>query len=89
MELALQSDFSALDCCCDDRQNGSSRSISLAFSPLFSPGWYLTILFLAALTNIDAGWFMTLNTLDWVLILVSCIGMNDATLSDIRTRMEI
>jgi exopolysaccharide production protein ExoQ len=46
----------------------------------YSPqiGWFLTILFLAALTNIDAGWFMTANTLDWVLILVSCIGMNAA-----------
>jgi hypothetical protein len=55
-----------------------ARGISLLRSRHYSPpvAWYLTILFLAALTNIDAGWFMTLNTLDWVLILVSCIGMN-------------
>jgi exopolysaccharide production protein ExoQ len=47
-------------------------------SPHYSPrvGWFLTVLFLALLTNIDAGWFMTLNTLDWVLILIACIGMN-------------
>ncbi|MEA3006515.1 MAG: hypothetical protein QOI94_1784, partial [Acidobacteriaceae bacterium] len=24
-----------------------------------------------------AGWLMTSDTLDWVLILVACIGMND------------
>jgi exopolysaccharide production protein ExoQ len=60
-------------------------------SPHYSPriGWFLTVLFLAALTNIDAGWFMTPNTLDWVLILVSCIGMNDAMHPNIHIPTEI
>jgi exopolysaccharide production protein ExoQ len=55
------------------------QGIRLLRSPHYSNsvGWFLTILFLAALTNIDAGWLMTSDTLDWVLILVSCIGMND------------
>jgi hypothetical protein len=55
------------------------QGIRLLRSPQYTArvGWFLTILFLAALTNIDAGWFMTADTLDWVLILVSCIGMND------------
>jgi O-antigen ligase len=55
------------------------QGMRLLRSPQYSPqiGWFLTILFLAMLTNIDAGWFMTLNTLDWALILIACIGMNE------------
>jgi len=55
------------------------QGLRLLRSPQYSPrvGWFLTILVLAALTNIDAGWFMTSDTLDWVLILVACIWMNE------------
>jgi exopolysaccharide production protein ExoQ len=55
------------------------QGIRLLRSPQYSPpiGWFLTILFLSALTNLDAGWFMTSDTLDWVLVLVACIGLND------------
>ena len=55
------------------------QGVRLLRSPQYSPkiGWFLTIIFLALLTNIDAGWFMTLNTLDWVLVLVACIGINE------------
>jgi O-antigen ligase len=39
--------------------------------------WYLSILFLALLTNIDAGWLLTPGTLDWVMIVIACLGLND------------
>lgn len=57
------------------------RAFLLGFRLLRSPswnpriGWFLTILFLAALTNIDAGWLLATGTLDWILILVACIGL--------------
>jgi O-antigen ligase len=78
MELALQSGFLGVGLLIAMIAGAIARGTSLLRSRHYSPrvGWYLTILFLAALTNIDAGWFMTLNTLDWVLILVACIGMN-------------
>jgi exopolysaccharide production protein ExoQ len=46
-------------------------------SPFYSPrvGWYATILVLELLTNIDAGWLMTVNTLDWFLTVTACIGL--------------
>ena len=55
------------------------QGMRLLRSPQYSPrtGWFITMLFLVAITNIDAGWFMTSDTLDWVLILISCIGMNE------------
>jgi membrane protein required for beta-lactamase induction len=37
----------------------------------------MTILVLSMLTNIDAGWFLTADTLDWVLIVIACIGLNE------------
>jgi exopolysaccharide production protein ExoQ len=40
-------------------------------------GWFLTVLLLALLTNIDAGWLMTANILDWALIVIACVGIND------------
>jgi exopolysaccharide production protein ExoQ len=54
------------------------QGLRLLRSPQYTPrvGWFLTILALAALTNIDAGWFMTSDTLDWVLIVIACIWMN-------------
>jgi exopolysaccharide production protein ExoQ len=55
------------------------KGVHLLRSPNYSPrvGWFLTILFYVVLTNIDAGWFMTAQALDWVLILIACIGLNE------------
>ncbi|HTF72084.1 MAG TPA: O-antigen ligase family protein [Edaphobacter sp.] len=55
------------------------RAVKLLRSPFYTPrvGWFLTILVLAMLTNIDAGWFLTADTLDWVLIVIACIGLNE------------
>lgn len=78
MELALQSGLLGVGLVLAMIARTIGRGIFLLRSRHYSPrvAWYLTILFLVGLTNIDAGWFMTLSTLDWVLILVSCIGMN-------------
>lgn len=79
LELALQMGFLGVGLLVSMIAKAVVQGVRLLRSPHYSPrvGWFLTILFLAALTNIDAGWFMTLDTLDWVLILVSCIGMNE------------
>ena len=57
------------------------QAIRLLRSPSYSPriGWFLTILFLAALSNINAGWLLVSDKLDWVLILVACIGIESET----------
>jgi len=58
------------------------QGVRLLRSPHYSPrvGWFLSILFLAALTNIDAGSFMTSDKLDWLLILLSCMGLKEEAL---------
>jgi exopolysaccharide production protein ExoQ len=57
------------------------QGMRLLRSPQYSPrtGWFITMLFLVAITNIDAGWFMTSETLDWVVLLIACIGLNAET----------
>jgi len=83
LELALQMGFLGVGLVVAMIAKASLQGTRLLRSPQYSPrvGWFVTILFLTALTNIDAGWFMTLNTLDWVLILISCIALNqEATL---------
>jgi exopolysaccharide production protein ExoQ len=81
LDLALQIGFVGIGLLIIMIGKAAGQGIRLLRSPQYTPqiGWFLTILFLALLTNIDAGWFMTLNTLDWVLILVACIGMNEGT----------
>jgi exopolysaccharide production protein ExoQ len=79
LDLALQTGLLGVGLLILMIGNAAGQGIRLLRSPHYSPkiGWFLTIIFLALLTNIDAGWFMTINTLDWVLILVACIGMNE------------
>jgi exopolysaccharide production protein ExoQ len=57
------------------------QAARLLRSRFYTPrvGWFLTMLFLALLTNIDAGWILTVDTLDWVLILIACIGLERET----------
>ncbi len=82
LELALQIGFLGVGLVIAMIARAVVQGVRLLRSPHYSPrvGWFLTILFLAALTNIDAGWFLTSDTLDWVLILVSCIGLNEEML---------
>jgi exopolysaccharide production protein ExoQ len=79
LDLALQTGLLGVGLLIVMVGKAAAQGIRLLRSPQYSPkiGWFLTIIFLALLTNIDAGWFMTLNTLDWVLILVACIGLNE------------
>jgi len=57
------------------------QGVRLLRTPPCSPrvGWYMAILLLAALTNIDAGWLLASGTLDWLLILIACIGLQEET----------
>jgi exopolysaccharide production protein ExoQ len=78
LELALQGGFVVVGLVVAMIAKAIIQGIRLLRSPSYSPrvGWFLTILLLAALTNLDAGWLMTADTLDWVLILIACIGLN-------------
>ena len=78
LELALQTGFVGVGLLVAFIGKAFVHGLRLLRSPQYSPriGWFLTILFLALLTNIDEGWFMTSDTLDWVLIVISCIGIN-------------
>jgi hypothetical protein len=57
------------------------QAVRLLRSPFYTPrvGWFLTILVLAALTNIDAGWLLATGNLDWVMILIACLGLQAET----------
>jgi exopolysaccharide production protein ExoQ len=79
LELALQTGFIGVGLLVAMLAKAVVQGIRLLRSPQYSPriGWFLTILFLAALTNIDAGWFMTADTLDWALIVIACVGLNE------------
>jgi exopolysaccharide production protein ExoQ len=79
LEVALQLGFVGFGLIAAMIAQAAVQGARLVRSPHYSPriGWFLTILVLATLTNLDAGWFMTSDTLDWVLILRSCIGMNE------------
>ena len=71
------------------------QGVSLLRSPHYRPrtGWFLAILSVAALSNIDAGWLLSTGTLDWAMILIACIGLDaewrrarDARLADASLR---
>lgn len=78
LELALQIGFLGVALLLGMLTTALVRAIKLLRSPFYTPrvGWFLTIIVLALLTNIDAGWFLTSDTLDWVLIVIACIGLN-------------
>jgi exopolysaccharide production protein ExoQ len=78
LELALQIGLLGLALLLAMIGTAVVRAAKLLRSPFYTPrvGWFLSIIVLALLTNIDAGWFMTADTLDWVLIVIACIGLN-------------
>jgi exopolysaccharide production protein ExoQ len=79
LEVALQLGFVGVALVVAMLAKAAVQGVRLLRSISYSPriGWYVTLLFLAAMTNVDAGWFLTSQTLDWVLIVVSCVGLND------------
>jgi exopolysaccharide production protein ExoQ len=81
LELALQIGFLGVGLVFAMMAKAVVQGLRLLRSPRYSPrvGWFLTVLVLAALTNIDAGWLLTCDTLDWVLILIACIGLDAET----------
>ena len=81
LELALQLGFVGVALVVLMIGRAGIQAARLFRSPHYSSqtGWYITILFLAALTNIDAGWLLVSGTLDWVMILIACIGLETET----------
>ena len=79
LELALQLGFVGVGIVLLMIGRAAIQAVRLLRSPCRSQrvAWFLTILFLAALTNIDAGWLLVSDKLDWVLILIACIGLNE------------
>jgi exopolysaccharide production protein ExoQ len=88
LEVALQTGFLGVGLILAMMVRAAYQGIRLLRSPRYVPriGWFLTILFLVLLTNVDAGWFMTLNTLDWVLLLIACIHLNDLSTPNPKLR---
>jgi O-antigen ligase len=82
LELALQTGFTGVALVFMMLAKAVAQGTKLFRSVDYSPrvGWFLTILFLTALINIDAGWFMTCDTLDWLLIVMACVGLNSESL---------
>ena len=80
LEVALQIGFLGVGMVIAFLWRATAQGIRLVRTAHYSPriGWFLTILFLSALSNVEGGWFLTAETLDWVLIVVACIGMNEA-----------
>jgi exopolysaccharide production protein ExoQ len=78
LELALQIGFVGVGIVFLFLGRAFVQGLRLLRSPQYSPpvGWFLTILAIALLTNIDAGWFLTADTLDWVLIVIACVSIN-------------
>ncbi len=81
LDLALQLGFVGVALVLVMLGRAVMQAFRLLRSSFYTPkvGWFLTILFLAALTNIDAGWLLVSNTLDWVMILIACIGLETET----------
>lgn len=81
LDLALQLGFVGVALVLFMLAKAVLQAIRLLRSSFYTPkvGWFLTILFLAVLTNIDAGWLLVSDTLDWVMILVACIGLEAET----------
>jgi O-antigen ligase len=78
LELALQLGIAGVGLVLWMIARAVVQGVRLLRSPHYQPrtGWYLAILCLAALSNIDAGWLLSTGTLDWAMILIACIGLN-------------
>jgi O-antigen ligase len=79
LELALQVGIVGVAMVLGMIGRAAWQGFRLLRTPFYSDriGWYLSILVLAMLTNVDAGWFLTSDTLDWVLIVIACVGLNE------------
>ena len=82
LEVALQLGFLGVGLLLAFLGRGALQGIQLVRSFHYTPrvGWFLTILCLCGLSNIEGGWFLTAETLDWVLIVVACVGLNEERL---------
>jgi O-antigen ligase len=79
LELALQAGFLGVALVVGMIAKAVIQGMRLVRSEHYSPrvGWFLTIIVLVALTNIDAGVFMSSDSINWVLLLVACTGLGN------------
>jgi exopolysaccharide production protein ExoQ len=79
LEVALQLGFLGVALLTAMLVRAVVQGVRLMRSSFYSPrvGWSLTILFLCAITNIDGGSFLSSDSLDWVLIMIACIRLNE------------
>jgi exopolysaccharide production protein ExoQ len=58
---------------------GGYQSIRLIRSGLYNPrvGWFLTLIFLELITNIEAGAVLTPANLPWMMTIIACVGLAD------------
>lgn len=58
---------------------GARQGIRLIRSGLYNPrvGWFLMLLFLELITNIEAGAVLTPSNLPWMMTIIACVGLAD------------
>jgi exopolysaccharide production protein ExoQ len=58
---------------------GVRQGIRLIRSGLYNPrvGWFLMLLFLELITNIEAGAVLTPSNLPWMMTIIACVGLAD------------
>jgi O-antigen ligase len=58
---------------------GVKQGVRLIRSGLYSPrvGWFLTLLFIEVITNIEAGAVLTPSNLSWMMTIIACVGLAD------------
>lgn len=79
LEIALQTGLVGLALIVAMVVRAFAQGARLLRSAEYRPvvGLYLSILVYTALINIDGGWLMTANAMDWPLLVIACVGLND------------
>jgi exopolysaccharide production protein ExoQ len=58
---------------------GIRQGMRLIRSGFYNPrvGWFMCLLYLEALTNIESGWILTPGNLSWIMTIIACVGLAD------------
>lgn len=59
--------------------HGFRQGIRLIRSGFYNPrvGWFICLLYLEVLTNIESGWILTPGNLSWIMTIIACVGLAD------------
>jgi exopolysaccharide production protein ExoQ len=81
LELALQLGFVGVALVMVMLGRAALQGFRLLRTNFYTPrvGWYLTILVLAVLSDIDTGRLLFPSTIDWCMVLIACIGLDAET----------